>query len=48
VEVAAANGVVTLYGVVDGPADKERIALLALGVDGVRSVVNNLVVVRGS
>jgi len=48
VEVAAADGVVTLYGTVDGPADKERIALMAMNVDGVRSVVNNLVVVRGS
>lgn len=48
VEVAAADGVVTLYGTVEGPADKERIALLAMNVEGVRSVVNNLVVVRGS
>lgn len=47
-EVAASNGVVTLYGTVDAPAEKERAAMLAMGVDGVRSVVNNLVVVRGS
>jgi hypothetical protein len=48
VEVAAADGVVTLYGTVDAPADKERVALAAMNVEGVRSVVNNLVVVRGS
>lgn len=48
VEVAAAAGVVTLYGTVDAPSEKEHAALIALGVEGVRSVVNNLVVVRGS
>ena len=48
VEVAAADGVVTLYGTVDGPSDKQRVALMAMNVDGVRSVINNLVVVRGS
>jgi len=30
------------------PAETDRAALLALGIDGVRSVVNNLVVIRGS
>ena len=48
VEVEAANGVVTLYGTVDAPAEKDRAAILAMEVDGVRSVVNNLVVIRGS
>jgi len=48
VEVAASDGVVTLYGTVDAPADKDRIAQLAMNVEGVRSVVNNLVAVRGS
>ncbi len=48
VEVAAAAGVVTLYGTVDAPSEKEHAALIALGVEGVRSVINNLVVVRGS
>ena len=48
IQVAAAGGVVTLYGTVDVPAEKDRATLLALGVDGVRSVVNNLVVIRGS
>ena len=48
VEVAATDGVVTLNGTVEVPAEKERAALVALEVEGVRSVVNNLVVVRGS
>lgn len=48
VMVAAADGVVTLDGTVQMPAEKHRAALLALGIDGVRSVVNNLVVIRGS
>jgi hypothetical protein len=48
VEVAATGGVVTLYGTVDMPSEKDRAAMLALGIDGVRSVVNNLVVIRGS
>src|SRR6185295_2996147 len=48
VEVAAANGVVTLYGTVDEAAEKDRAALLAMEIEGVRSVVNRLVVVRGS
>lgn len=48
VEVAAADGVVTIYGTVDAPAEKNHAALVALGIDGVRSVVNRLVVIRGS
>ena len=47
-EVASADGVVTLYGTVDAPVEKDRAAMLAMEVDGVRSVVNNLVVVKGS
>jgi len=48
VEVAAADGVITINGTVQMPAEKDRAAILALGIDGVRSVVNNLVVIRGS
>jgi osmotically-inducible protein OsmY len=48
VDVAAADGVVTLNGTVQLPAEKDRAAILALGIDGVRGVVNNLVVIRGS
>lgn len=47
-EVASSNGVVTLYGTVDASVEKDRAAMLAMEVDGVRSVVNNLVVVKGS
>ena len=48
VEVAASDGVVTLYGTVENPGDKDRLALTAMNVEGVRSVVNNLVVMRSS
>lgn len=48
IDVAAVNGVVTLYGAVEEKSDSERVALLAMSVEGVRSVINNLVVVRGS
>ena len=47
-EVASADGVVTLYGTVDAPVEKDRAAMLAMEIDGVRSVVNNLVVVKGA
>src|SRR6185312_5620641 len=43
-EVASADGVVTLYGTVDASVEKDRAAMHAMEVDGVRSVVNNLVV----
>lgn len=48
VEVVAADGVVTLEGQVEKPEVRERAALFALSQEGVRSVVNNLVVSRGS
>jgi osmotically-inducible protein OsmY len=48
IEVAASDGVVTLYGTVAGAREKQHVALLAMSVDGVRSVVNNLVIVQGS
>ena len=44
VQVAASDGVVTLSGTVEAPSERERAVLVALGVEGVRSVVNNLVV----
>jgi len=47
-DAAANDGVVTIYGTAEGPSDKQRIALAAMGVEGVRSVVNNLVVLSGS
>ena len=44
VGVSTAAGVVTLSGTVMSAADKARAAQLATGVDGVKSVVNNLIV----
>lgn len=48
VDVKSTDGVVTLYGTADTPATSHRAAMIALGVDGVRSVRNEMVVVRGS
>lgn len=48
VEVVATGGVVTLYGTVEVPNESEHVALVASGVNGVRSVVNDLIVIRGS
>lgn len=48
VDVNAADGVVTLYGTADTPARSHQAAMVALKVDGVRSVRNEMVIVRGS
>jgi len=48
VDVKSADGVITLYGTADTPATSRRAAIVALGVYGVRSVKNEMVVVRGS
>lgn len=48
VDVKSTDGVVTLYGTADTPAKSHRAAMVALSVDGVRSVRNEMVVVRGS
>ncbi len=48
VDVKVADGVVTLYGTAPTTEDRRRIAALVTKLDGVRSVVNNLVVIRGS
>jgi osmotically-inducible protein OsmY len=48
VDVNAANGVITLYGTADTPAKSRQAAMVALNVDGVRSVRNEMVIVRGS
>jgi len=45
-QVATRNGVVTLSGKVDEKSDQERMMLVAMSIDGVRSVVSNLVVDR--
>jgi len=48
VDVNAADGVVTLYGTADTPANSHQAAMLAMNVEGVRSVRNKMVIVRGS
>jgi osmotically-inducible protein OsmY len=48
VNVDAANGVITLSGTADTPGKSDQAATVALQVDGVRSVKNEMVVVRGS
>jgi hyperosmotically inducible periplasmic protein len=45
-QVSTHNGVVTLSGKVDEKSDQERMMLVAMSIDGVRSVVSNLVVDR--
>ena len=47
-DVNAADGVVTLFGTADTPANSHQAAMLALNVEGVRSVRNKMVIVRGS
>lgn len=48
VDVTAANGVITLFGTVPSSEEKNRAARVAGKVDGVKSVDNRIVVVRGS
>ena len=48
VEVDAANGVITLSGTADTAAKSDQAATVALQVEGVRSVRNEVVVVKGS
>lgn len=48
VDVTAADGVVTLHGTVPEAQESRNIAAFVARMDGVRSVVNNLVVIRGS
>jgi hyperosmotically inducible protein len=48
IDVVSADGAVTLFGTAPTASDRERAARVAAGVDGVRSVLNNLVIVSGS
>lgn len=47
-DVNAIDGVVTLHGTAGTRADSDRASRLALNVEGVRAVKNELVVIRGS
>jgi hypothetical protein len=48
IDVVSADGAVTLFGTAATAGDREKAAKVAAGVDGVRSVMNNLVIVAGS
>ena len=48
IDVNASGGAVTLFGTVDTRANRGKAAKLASGVEGVKSVQNNLVLVSGS
>ena len=48
VDVTVADGVVTLHGTVAEAKARQQITAYVAQMDGVRSVVNNLVVIRGS
>jgi hyperosmotically inducible protein len=48
VDATVDGGVVTLYGTVPSAADRGKVADFVAGMEGVRSVVNKLVVVAGS
>ncbi len=48
VGIKVAEGVVTLYGTAPAGDESRKIAAFVGGIEGVRSVVNKLVIVRGS
>jgi osmotically-inducible protein OsmY len=48
VDVRSDHGVITLYGTADTPAKGHQAAMVALNVDGVRSVRNEMVIASGS
>lgn len=48
VDVKSTGGVITLYGTADSAAKSHQASMVALNVDGVRSVRNEMVIVRGS
>ncbi len=48
IDVGSSGGVITLYGTVDTRAQREKVERVVKKVDGVVSVKNQLVIVRGS
>ncbi len=48
IDVNASGGTVMLFGTADTRANRERAGKVASGVQGVKSVQNNLVLVKGS
>lgn len=48
VDVAASGNAVTLLGTADTTANRDKASLIALSVQGVNSVENRMVIIRGS
>ena len=48
IDVDAASGAITLYGTADTAARRDKAAQVALNVDGVKSVTNHLIILKGS
>ena len=48
IDAGASEGVVTLYGTADNRKNRDKAAKVAAGVEGVKSVKNELVIVAGS
>jgi len=48
IDVVADSGAITLWGTAAAEQESARIGMLALKVDGVKSVANKIVVVKGS
>jgi hypothetical protein len=48
VDITVAGGAVSLFGTVSAEAERRRVAQFVARIEGVKSVVNQLVVVRGS
>ena len=48
IDVTAADGVITLWGTTPSNVARGRVANIASGVEGVKSVENRIAVVRGS
>lgn len=48
VDVTVADGAVSLFGTVPSESERRKVERFVAGIDGVQSVINKLVVVRGS
>jgi hyperosmotically inducible protein len=48
IDVDSKDGVVTLFGTVDNLATRDKATQTVAGVEGVKSVLNNLKIVSGS
>jgi osmotically-inducible protein OsmY len=48
IDVETTNGVVTLYGTTDSPENREKAVRVASKVEGVKTVEDKLVIVKGS